>query len=260
MEKEPRPSYLEQKVETKWRRAVPLEEIPAVVLCGGWGSRIKDVTGDITPKPLIRINRSHAILDYPLDFLQKAGIKRVILATSLSGIGLLKKHLKADCDLDTQYSVQRLPAGVIQAVEQSLWEEKLNEWPFILIHGDEIITGASLQNMYNQHVITNAPITEVLTGRPEAGNNYVMWDDQDLRVTKIKRHPSFLERQGGFTGTGIFIFSPGVFPRYQICNRWEELVFTACQKRELFGYLTGGEFFNINTPTELSLARNRLSG
>ena len=53
--------------------------LPALILCGGKGLRLRPITKD-NPKPLIKINNK-PILYYIISHLQKQGIKDFIIAT-----------------------------------------------------------------------------------------------------------------------------------------------------------------------------------
>jgi NDP-sugar pyrophosphorylase family protein len=214
-----------------------------------------------TPKALLRTDRRQTVLDHPLELLRDADVQKTIFATSIIDVDLIRKHLRESCDTATFHcSVQDFPDGIVQAVSQALEESGSPNQSFFLFHGDEIVRPLSIRSVYYQHLRTFAPITEVLTNHPAAGNNYVMWTDKEtFQVKRVVRH-SFVPRSGSvYTGTGIFLFSPGVFQNYRDCPSWQSLIFSACKRDELFGYLTDCEFFNLNTPRELAYARARLS-
>ena len=61
---------------------------PAIVLAGGLGTRLREITGDRCPKPMVPTPSLHgkvAFLDWPLGWLERQGVSDVVICTGHLG-------------------------------------------------------------------------------------------------------------------------------------------------------------------------------
>lgn len=189
----------------------PLQNLPAIVLCGGHGTRLKEETGDGHPKPLVPVEPSTALVEASIAQVETGGTSHIIFATSARIVNPLRKQLRLNWDNHPKgmlFSVEDEPKGVVEAVKQAIEEGKLHDRNFLSVHADELVPRINLPAMLKQHYRTGTPITELVTNHPDAGNNYVIWLDSTRKVVKLKRHPDQWQMVGGYTATGFFIFSP----------------------------------------------------
>jgi NDP-sugar pyrophosphorylase family protein len=106
-----------------------------VILSGGLGKRLGTLTRN-TPKSLIRIS-GKPFLEYQLDFLTKAEIKKILLCTGHMGeqieihFGSGEKY-----GVNIRYNHEDKPLGTAGALRYC--EEKLDD-PFITIYGDSYV-------------------------------------------------------------------------------------------------------------------------
>lgn len=108
-----------------------------VILAGGLATRLRPLTL-VTNKHLLPIYNKPMIF-YPLEAMQKAGIKEVLLTTSGDHAGHFANLLKAgeDFDLKLYYAIQKNPKGGI-ADAITLAEEFAQGEPILVILGDNI--------------------------------------------------------------------------------------------------------------------------
>lgn len=108
-----------------------------VILAGGLATRLRPLTL-VTNKHLLPIYNKPMVF-YPLEAMQKAGIKEVLLTTSGDHAGHFANLLKAgeDFDLKLYYAIQKNPKGGI-ADAITLAEEFAQGEPILVILGDNI--------------------------------------------------------------------------------------------------------------------------
>jgi glucose-1-phosphate thymidylyltransferase len=108
-----------------------------VILAGGLATRLRPLTL-VTNKHLLPVYNKPMIY-YPLEAMQKAGIKEVLLTTSSDHAGHFTNLIKAgeDFDLRLYYGVQQNPTGgIAQAI--ALAKEFAHHEPILVILGDNI--------------------------------------------------------------------------------------------------------------------------
>jgi glucose-1-phosphate thymidylyltransferase len=110
-----------------------------VILAGGLATRLRPLTL-VTNKHLLPVYHKPMIY-YPLEAMQKAGIKEVLLTTSSDHAGHFTNLLKAgeEFDLRLYYGVQQNPTGgIAQAI--LLAKEFAHHEPILVILGDNIFS------------------------------------------------------------------------------------------------------------------------
>jgi glucose-1-phosphate thymidylyltransferase len=108
-----------------------------VILAGGLATRLRPLTL-VTNKHLLPVYHKPMIY-YPLEAMQKAGIKEVLLTTSSDHAGHFTNLLKAgeDFDLRMYYAIQQNPkGGIAQAI--MLAKEFAHHEPILVVLGDNI--------------------------------------------------------------------------------------------------------------------------
>ncbi len=113
----------------------------AVILAGGKGLRLKPLTETI-PKSLVMI-KNKPLIDYQLDWLEKNGYTRIIVACGYK-YDVLKKYLGNS----VEYSVESAPLGTAGAVNKA--KKLLQSKDFLVINGD-IITDLNLEEFEKIH-------------------------------------------------------------------------------------------------------------
>lgn len=113
------------------------EDVSAIVLAGGKGTRLQGEIGKATPKVMALIG-GEPFVDHLLGGLEKLGLRRVILA-----LGHLADEVKSHVNstykgnLEITYSVENQPLGTGGAV--SLASEKLECRYGLIMNGDTLV-------------------------------------------------------------------------------------------------------------------------
>ena len=126
----------------------------AIVLAGGFGTRLSTVVSDV-PKPMAPIN-GRPFLEYLLDDLNEKGISRVILAVGYKK-EIIKSHFKEKYkNIDIIYSDEDIPLGTGGAIKKALTLAK--DENIFIINGDTFFD-VDLKEMYQFHKKNSSKLT-----------------------------------------------------------------------------------------------------
>ncbi len=129
----------------------------AIVLAGGFGTRLSHLLGNV-PKPMAPV-AGKPFLTYLLDSLDRAGIKRVVLATGYRHEVIHSYFGNRYKQLSLVYSHETEPlltgGAILQATQQIQGEH------FLVFNGDTLFS-VDLNRLSNHHLASNAPLTMAL--------------------------------------------------------------------------------------------------
>jgi D-glycero-alpha-D-manno-heptose 1-phosphate guanylyltransferase len=104
----------------------------AVILAGGYGTRLKSVVSEV-PKSMAQIG-DHPFLYYLLVKLQRAGLKRIILAVGYLADSIQSFFGDSFNGIELVYSIEDEPLGTGGAIYRAM-DSIENDW-FFVINGD----------------------------------------------------------------------------------------------------------------------------
>jgi len=110
-----------------------LTKIDIVILCGGFGTRLKEVTEDKIPKCLVDIN-GKPFLNRLIDYLYKQGFRRFILATGYKSNMITKDILCKYVNCNFIFSHEINPLGTDGAIK--LAETYVESKEYFVVNGD----------------------------------------------------------------------------------------------------------------------------
>ncbi len=119
-----------------------------MILCGGYGKRLKPYTQDI-PKPLIEIKDDYTILDRQLYDMANSGIERVILLTGYLSDKIEERYENSFRGMDIQYSVEDTPLGTLNAIKQGM--SLLKERETVLLRNGDVVSDTNLKKMMKKY-------------------------------------------------------------------------------------------------------------
>jgi len=176
-------------------------ELPlqAVVMVGGFGTRIRPLTDDL-PKPMLPIG-GQPLLELILKQLRSAGIRRVNLTTHYKE-RVISDHFGDGSSLDLQISYVREdePLGTAGALSRV----QADQDPLLIINGD-IITTINFRSMLQYHREHGADMT-IAVREYEYQVPYGVVVTDGLLVNNIIEKPVRRE----FVSAGIYLVHPDV--------------------------------------------------
>jgi mannose-1-phosphate guanylyltransferase/phosphomannomutase len=232
----------------------------AVIMAGGFGTRIQPLTINL-PKPMIPlVNRP--IMLHIVELLKKHGISELIMLLyhqpeiiknffgDGSEYGVRITYVTPQMDLGT--------AGAVKAAAPYLDER------FMVISGD-LLTDFDLSSIIAFHEKRRAAATITLTPVKDPLQFGVVITDKEKRITKFLEKPGWGEVFSDTINTGIYVLEPEVLdliPEGE--NRdWSKEIFPRMleEKASLFGYSVKGYWADIgNTDAYLEASGDILKG
>ena len=145
----------------------------AVIMAGGKGSRLRSITNDEIPKPMVPVD-GKPLLEYQVEALKEYGIKKIVMIVGHLGEKIMD-HFKdgKDFGVDIDYIVEKEPLGTAGAFYYL--KDKTDAKDFLLVFGD-VFFDIDFDRMEDFH-FKNAALTTLLA-RPN-GHPY----DSDLIQT-----------------------------------------------------------------------------
>jgi len=178
------------------------EELPhleAVVMAGGFGTRLRPLTED-TPKPMLPVG-DKPILEHTIEQLKQVGIHHINITTHYQP-EKIKTHFGdgSKFGVDIEYVSEDRPLGTAGAVGLV----DTGPEPMLVINGD-ILTSVDLQAMYRYHRKHQADLT-LGVRRYDFKVPYGVVECQGPQVRGISEKPEF----AFLVNAGIYLLEPNV--------------------------------------------------
>jgi NDP-sugar pyrophosphorylase family protein len=221
----------------------------ALVLCGGLGSRLRPVVGDL-PKALAPVD-GVPFIDYLLQFLVDQNVHHVVLCT-----GFGAERVASHCGDGSRWGVridvshEQEPLGTGGAVKHA--ERLIGSDPFFVLNGDSWVN-ASLAAMQEAHAERRASITIAVTAVPDLVRFGAVAFEVDGTITGFEEKG----RTGpGSINAGIYLMSREVLGSIEPgqAASMEREVLPAYIGRGLYAIATPGPFIDIGVPESFAVA------
>lgn len=143
-----------------------ISSVPVVLLCGGHGTRIKEVTQDAIPKALLPFG-STTLIDHSLHLLKENAIERVILGVSHHG-QQIREHIRKNWSgaFDFSFSETPSPLGICASLLLACEQCGVHS-DCLLMGADEICDGLRFAEAFTFHKAVQAEITLILIDNVE---------------------------------------------------------------------------------------------
>jgi D-glycero-alpha-D-manno-heptose 1-phosphate guanylyltransferase len=220
-------------------------DLAAVVLAGGFGTRLRSVVAD-RPKVLAQV-AGRPFLTYLLDQIAAAGIRRVVLSTGhlaeqfrsvigdrYRGIEIL--HAREEAPLGTGGAI-RFAGGVADADQ------------LLVMNGDSYCD-AHLLSYINWHVAGNHDVSLMLAKVDDTSRYGTVEVANDGRVTAfLEKRP---ERAAGYINAGAYLLRRAMLEQLPAGpSSIERDVFPLwLHQRSIMGWVADGAFIDIGIPSD----------
>lgn len=226
----------------------------AVILAGGFGTRLQSVVSDV-PKPMAPV-AGRPFLCYLLESLLRQGYTRAVLAT-----GYLHEKVEACFGSDYRglalaYARETSPLGTGGAIVNALQHCQADS--VTVLNGDTLLL-ADLAELRQLALQKATPLAVVLRAVDDAGRYGAVDTDADGRITSF--HEKDPAHGPGLINGGIYqlhrsllagrtVGEPFSFEREVLQGRFHEEAF--------YGYRTDGYFIDIGVPDDYRRAQTEL--
>ena len=222
----------------------------AMVFAAGLGTRMRPLTNDI-PKPMVEVC-GKPLIDYRLDKLAAAGVKKVIVNTHYKA-DIIEAYLKQRHDMEIIFSYEETlletGGGIVKALPH------FNNQPFYLINGDVIWLDETVPALLRLAEAWTDNMNELLLLQPtNQAIGYKGEGDFDLAQDSLLKRADATPRDYVFTG--IQIFHPHHIEGYkeEPFSRsilWKEATNTDGIIQHVHGLVHTGGWLHIDSPEAL---------
>lgn len=223
----------------------------AIILAGGFGTRLKEVISD-RPKPLAPI-QGVPFLDLLLAQL-KGHVTKVILAVGYKADDIIARYEASDFPFAIVFSRETKPLGTGGALKKAA--ELATGEDLLVLNGDSYLH-YSFAQLWQMHETKQAAITIAATTVPEA-NRYGL-----LSIDKTTGQVlNFLEKQvEAKTGTingGVYIIKKSLLASCEEVFSLEKDFFPLWLNKTMYACSFEGLFIDIGTPDSWNQAQTLL--
>ncbi len=229
-----------------------LENYVAVIQAGGKGTRLKALTKDEIPKPLLEIN-GKSMIEWQIENAKKYGIREFVLVVGHLG-EKIKEYFQDGARLGIHliYIEEKEPLGSAGALYYL--KNKIHNDNFILIFGD-VMFDMDLERMVRFHESHHAFAT--LAVHPNAhpcDSDLVVIDDNGQITGFDTKTNNRLHWYGNLVNAGIYVLSGrlvGNISGPQKLDLEKDLIFPAVGTGKVYGYRTTEYIKDAGTPDRL---------
>ena len=231
-----------------------LGRLNAVILVGGLGTRLRKSITD-RPKAVALVN-GQPFLNYLLDDLVRAGIKRVVLCTGYMGDYIENSFGSTYSELSLAYSKEEHllgTAGALKLAESYLVGEEI-----LVMNGDSYVE-YSVQKFLAWHKNRNAKLSILLSKVTDVSRYGCVEVDSVGQITSFSEKSQCFGE--GLISAGVYILSREVIDNIpsNVPYSLEINVFPSWIAHELYGYQGGNRFIDIGTPDSYAAADDFLN-
>lgn len=230
----------------------------AIIMAGGKGTRLRNITRDAIPKALVK-TQNKTLLDCVVEHAIKNGCNNIIICTGHLGHKIREHIEKKKYNVTIHVSQEKEPlgtAGALHLVKDLLDDE------FVILYAD-IYTTINIKRMFQFHKKRNSDVTIAV---------HTSDHPQDSTIVKIDKNGKILEmiekpgdkwiKYGNLTQTSLYIVKKGVMDFIQ---KNEELdlakdIFPLMRKKGklLYAYYTEEYAKDVGTPERYQKVINHL--
>lgn len=188
------------------------DELPlsAVIMAGGFGSRLRPLTNDL-PKPLLPIG-DRPIMELIIEQLRDVGIKQFYVTLHYLPEKIINHFGNGSSfGIDITYVSEDTPLGTAGAL--GLLENP--DWPLLVINGD-ILTKLDFQGMWFFHRAYKAALT-VAVRQYEYQVPYGVMESEGPYLKQLSEKP----RLNFLINAGIYMLEPSVLPYIPVGRRFD---------------------------------------
>ncbi|MCH3951218.1 MAG: nucleotidyltransferase family protein [Acidaminococcus sp.] len=216
----------------------------AVILAGGFGTRLRSVVKDL-PKPMAPIN-GQPFLKFQLDYLRKFSVTRVVLAVGYKSKVIKDYFGNRYYDIDLVYSVESTPLKTGGALKKAL--TLCREDSVLVLNGDTFfdVDLKALQDFQKQN---KADIVISIKEMKEFNRYGTIKFDEQFRITGFEEKKPC---KCGYINGGVYLIQRNIFRDFPLSVFMLEKDFLERKviEKKITAFLSKGYFIDIGVPED----------
>lgn len=217
----------------------------AILLAGGFGTRLKPIIGDAIPKPMAIIDGEPFLVHY-IRSLAMQGIAEVML-TLHHQAHIIQEYFKEQFEgVRIRYSVEPTPLGTGGAIKHAL--TLLNPIAPAFVSNADSVMNLDIKAMMRAHYAADTLLTVALTMLENCSQGGQAWVDDKGMMTAFQ-YPG--REEAGFVSMGAYIVAPEIFTTFDMPEVFSfETDFKQPHMHLLKpqAFICDGHFLDIGTP------------
>lgn len=233
-------------------RQAEMEKIDVVILCGGLGTRLRRISGNL-PKALMPF-AGRPFIDFLIDSLLPFGFRRFVLC-----VGHLREKIRAHFrkrDYEIVLSEEEEPLGTGGALKNA--SPMITGQFFLVMNGDSLCPVDYFQ--FRAFHVQKGGILSLVLAKPRSGQDYgVIEVDDNQRVIRFREKNECRETM--FINGGVYFTQRNLFDHMPAEARFslEYDLFPSILPWGCYGFRTDAEVIDIGTPERYVEALKKLS-
>lgn len=219
----------------------------AVILAGGFGTRLQSVVQDL-PKPMAPVN-DRPFLSYLLQYLGGYGIERVILSTGYLHEKIVGYFGREYHGIEIVYSHESIPMGTGGGIRLAL--EKCTTEEILVLNGDSFFE-INLKSFYRQFHLGECDIALSMRQVENASRYGTLLTDNHHRINQ------FREKDGldipGYINAGVYLMHKTIFlqetPQGVPFSLEKDFFEKRVTDLKFYGFIFEGYFIDIGIPED----------
>jgi len=224
----------------------------AVVLAGGFGTRLQAVVQDV-PKPMALIN-GRPFLDYQLNYLKSYGIKHIIFS-----VGYKHEHISdffgnSYKGMRIEYAVENEPLGTGGGIQNAF--QFVKSGAALVVNGDTLFE-VNLNDFYQKHITSKAVISLALREIEDVSRYGIVETDNTGRIIGFAEKGTKTGR--GQINGGIYLIEKDFFEQNDFEQKFsmEKDAFERFyQEQAFYGFPYAAYFLDIGIPEDYKKAQD----
>ena len=236
------------------QRGLSIDGMLAVIQAGGKGTRIRDLTNDEIPKPLLRLNNK-TLLQWQIETIKRYGIKEFAIIIGHQGDKIRKTFGDgSDYGISINYIEEHTPMGSAG----SLYFLKDYSFSDVLLVFCDIMFDMDLNRLIKFHKKNNSLLTLVAHPNSHPYDSDIIQVDNDGRVLNILgKNETRTEWFGNLVNAGIFIFDKRIIDKIETPRKLDlekDIIDNLLRTRRVFAYKTSEYIKDVGTPERFETA------
>jgi len=231
---------------------VKKEEMKAVILAGGIGTRLRPLTFT-KPKPMVPLVNK-PVIEHVVDYLVSHGLNDIVVTTTFLR-EMVMDHFMYREDVRLTYPAEPYPLGTAGSVKNAGLDEEEDE-PFVVIQSDNI-TDMDLRGLIDFHHEAGGLVTIAVTHVEDPWNYGIAKLEGNGCISRFHEKPDKGKCFSDLASTGIYVVEPKAmeFVPDGIAFDFAKDLFHLLQvkgKGKMFGYeMEAGNFWtDVGQPEE----------
>lgn len=224
----------------------------AIILAGGFGTRLKSVVNDV-PKSMALIN-NRPFLEYQLNYLHKFGINRIVFSLGYKNEFIQSyfgNHFKS---ISISYAIENEPLGTGGGILNAL--KYINGNETFVLNGDTMFE-VDLSEFYLFHKNIDSKISLSLRFLEDVSRFGTVETDTENQITGF--YEKNFVKDSGYINGGIYLINKNFYQNLNLGEKFsiERNCFEMIYKTEkLFGFHCNEYFLDIGIPDDFNKAQH----